>query len=480
MNQARQRIVILAMAMAALTGCARSYRPYDPRSQSYAEAIGRAGDVGQPGPEAGKPDKASAPQLVAPDSLAEAQGIAARSNASLRAAWQQYQAALQQIPQARSLPDPMLSYSYYLRHVETRVGPQRHAVRLAQILPPPGTLSLAGERAAAEARAALAAFQARHLTLRKQVTAAWARLYHLGQAIRLTDANRQLLADLEPVVLTLYKTDKASRGDVIGLQVERGRLTDRLESLRRRVVPERARLEALLDRQLDETFCLPGSLELPAGRLDRAELERQMLSASPRLAGARARIDAAQRLVALAGKAYWPSVTVGLGWIQTDRRHHVDVDDNGKDPWIVSASVTLPVWLDKLEAGVRQARARRMAAGLELSQVQRDLQSQLDAALFAYHDARRRAELYRQLILPKAREALEVRTAEFRAGQATFAEWIEAQQVALEFQLAWRKALADALAAAGGIEELTARPLWGAKPAEDGTSRPDTPVETLP
>jgi outer membrane protein TolC len=478
MDQARQSIVILAVAAVALAGCGPAYRPYDPRAQTYADAIHRSGHSGQIDPA--RWDDDGQPLVVAPESLAEAQWIAARSNASLRAAWQQVQAAREQIPQARALPDPQLSYSYYLRHVETRVGPQRHAVRLAQTLPAPGTLSLAGERAAARARAALATFQAQHLTLRKQVTAAWARLYHLGQAIRLTDANRQLLADLEQVALTLYKTDRASRGDVIRLQVERGRLADRLESLRRRMRPERARLEALLGRKLDEAFAAPGSLELPPDRLDRAELNKQMRDASPRLARARARIDAARRLVELAGKAYWPSVTVGLGWIQTDRRHHVDVDDNGKDPWIVSASMNLPVWLDKLQAGLRQARARRMAAGLELAQLQRDLQSELDAAVFEYQDARRRAQLYRQLILPKAREALEVRTAEFRTGQASFAEWIEAQQVALEFQLAYRKALADALTAAGGIEELTASPLPEANPDQGGTSATDPPVETMP
>ena len=39
----------------------------------------------------------------------------------------------------------MLMYGYFLRSVETRVGPQRHRLGISQSFPYPGTLKAAGE-----------------------------------------------------------------------------------------------------------------------------------------------------------------------------------------------------------------------------------------------------------------------------------------------------------------------------------------------
>ncbi|WKV13918.1 TolC family protein [Marivirga harenae] len=54
--------------------------------------------------------------------------IAVENNPKLQAEYKAYEAALQKLPQASSLPDPNLSIGYFVSPVETRVGRSWHAL----------------------------------------------------------------------------------------------------------------------------------------------------------------------------------------------------------------------------------------------------------------------------------------------------------------------------------------------------------------
>lgn len=63
----------------------------------------------------------------------------------IKAARNEWQASIKVIPQAKSLPDPMLSYAHFGQSIETRLGPQRNKFSLSQKFPFFGKLSLKGE-----------------------------------------------------------------------------------------------------------------------------------------------------------------------------------------------------------------------------------------------------------------------------------------------------------------------------------------------
>ncbi len=73
-------------------------------------------------------------------------------NPGLKSAFDRWRAALEKVPQAKSLPDPSLSYGYFIENIETRVGPQRHRLELMQKFPFFGKLGLRGEMALAAAK----------------------------------------------------------------------------------------------------------------------------------------------------------------------------------------------------------------------------------------------------------------------------------------------------------------------------------------
>ena len=72
---------------------------------------------------------------------------------------------------------------------------------------------------------------------------------------------------------------------------------------------------------------------------------------------------------------------------------------------------SVPIWWGAYGAGVESAAASQRAAQEGVRGRRLALEAELDDALFGLQDARRRQVLYRDDILPKARETLESTTA---------------------------------------------------------------------
>ena len=92
------------------------------------------------------------PELTGDSTISDYLEYAAYNNPGLKAAFDRWTAALEKIKPARTLPDPRLSYSYYLSEVETRVGPQEYKLGISQKFPWFGKLDLKGEMAAQAAK----------------------------------------------------------------------------------------------------------------------------------------------------------------------------------------------------------------------------------------------------------------------------------------------------------------------------------------
>ena len=60
---------------------------------------------------------------------------AAENNPELKARFNEYMAALEQVPQVKSLADPRIAFGYFIQPVETRVGPQNAKISIDQMFP---------------------------------------------------------------------------------------------------------------------------------------------------------------------------------------------------------------------------------------------------------------------------------------------------------------------------------------------------------
>jgi outer membrane protein, heavy metal efflux system len=362
---------------------------------------------------------------------------AALMNPGLKAAWHNWQAGLHRSTQKRYLPDPQFTYGYFIREVETRVGPQRHKISLGQKFPWPSKLILAAQAADAQARASGQRYQKAKLALFHKVKDAYYQYYFLSQSIEITTANLQLLQQLEAVARARYRSSSGKHPDVIRAQLELSSLEDRLASLkamRKPLVSQLLYLTADSSRQqLPWPGKVPADVQLAMGG---REIVAQMKRSNPDLAAMAEDILAAEKAVSLARRSVLPDVTLGVTWIPTDEPDGPMPDeDRGKDPLAFTVGFSLPLWYGRHRAARKAAQSKLHAVRLFREETSNMLIARIEKIIFEIQDAQRKRQLYRGKLLPKAKEALQSVQASYRGGKASFLSLVEAQRIRLQFQL---------------------------------------------
>ena len=466
------RWTMIGLLVASLSGCASEEERYAfqdwvqlDRTIYHTPMRGTTANVqdASVGTEANFNDQATLDDYLA---------YAALHNPGLEAAFNRWKAALERIPQVRTLPDPRFEYRYFIENVETRVGPQRQSVGLSQTFPWFGKLDLRGGVAVEAARAAQARYEAEKLRLFFRVKKAYYEYYYLAQAVAVVRENRELVIYLEEVARARFKTAEARHPDVIRAQVELGKLDDQLRTLEDLRGPTVARLNALLNRPTQVQLPWPRQIAEVSITVDDQQLIDWLVKSNPELMALRHKIAQQRESIRLARKDYYPDVTVGVAYIDTGSAVMPGVSDSGNDPVSAGISVNLPIWHEKYDAAVRESLANFGAATKTLVDRQNALEADLKTALYHFHDARRKINLYRDTLVPKAKQSIKATEAAFRAGTAGFIDLIDAERALLEFQLAYERALTDSSSSLAEIEMLVGQELTNLtdapKPAIEG------------
>ena len=145
---------------------------------------------------------------------------AAEHNPGLKAKFNDYLAAMEQIPQSTALPDPQITFGLFILPVETRVGPQRATLAVNQAFPWFGTLRAQGDAATKMAEARLFAFENAKLKLYRDVKIKYNELYFLKQSILLTQENLKLLSSFKELARVNFESGKTGFVSILRVEME--------------------------------------------------------------------------------------------------------------------------------------------------------------------------------------------------------------------------------------------------------------------
>ena len=448
-------IALILIVSGALIGCATEPPPYRDTSQRQSSI------AMLPRPTSYRADATAEDIEELGDSpqLENYLRYAALNNPALEAAFLQWRAALERAPQSRALPEPRLTYRYYIEEVETRVGPQRQAFGIAQSFPWPGTLRLKESVATEAARAAKARYEAEKLAVFNEVKQAYYDVAYLGRAIEIVAESKKLLAFLEKVIRARYRVAAAKHPDLIRVQVELAKVDDRLHSLRDLRHPMTARLNSALNRPEDAPVPWPKSIGQPPLAASDEQVLAWLRESNPELLALEYEAGSAREAASLAGKKFFPDITLGLDYIDTSDALGSGMRDSGKDPIIGMISLTLPLWQGKYRAAEREARARQKATLKTRANRNNHLGARVKMALFEGRDSERKISLHRDVLIPKGQQSMKATEAAYRAGNAGVLDLVDAQRLLLEFQLSYERAVADHAKAIAELEMLVGREL---------------------
>lgn len=357
-------------------------------------------------------------------------------NPSLEAARVAWQAALARAPQETALEDPMLSYSIAPLSI---AGGERfgQTVELSQQIPFPGKRSLRGEMALAEASAMREDLEELRLRLALMASNLFDDLFVVHRALLITDEHLRLLEQIKKSAAAQYVAGRASQQDALQAEVE---LSD---VLREKVVLEsererlRAQLNGLLHRLPQAPLPPPpDDLAVPVEEPGPSEMFQEMaLRQRPELDGLRARLGGQDAAVRLAQRNYYPDLRV-MGsynsmWMDTPHQ------------FMAGVSINIPLDFGKRKAAVQEAEANLQRLRLEEEQLITNIRVEVEQARTRLVEARRAAALFRERLVPAARDQIAAARAGFESGKSSFQSLMEAQRNLRTMELRSQTALAD-------------------------------------
>jgi outer membrane protein, heavy metal efflux system len=216
-----------------------------------------------------------------------------------------------------------------------------------------------------------------------------------------------------------YSSGTAPQSDVLRAEVEAARL----EALSRALVSEVRGAEAMLNASLalDPDGRVPPLASVAfAGPLPTWAAIKTALTSRPELTAGRAEIARAEADVQVMRDMFKPMATIRTG------PSYTMAEGRG---WMAMVGISLPIWRDKLRAGVAEAQAMRAMSEADLRAMTRMIEGDAAAAVSQLQAARDRQAALTTDVLPRARMAIDPAVAGYSAGQVPLVSVIEAVQV---------------------------------------------------
>jgi outer membrane protein TolC len=416
--------------------------------------------------------------------LAQMIGIALDQNPDIQAAAERARSKASRVPQATALPDPFLSTKTLPEPVRTAEGDNYFVLGLRQKLPVPEKLDRRGRIALEETRLAIEQLEQTRLRVIGDVKRAYFQLYAIDWAISITEENMILLRDLIVVTRGQLVAGRGQQEDVLRTQVELSNLESELVGLRQRRVTTVSLLNALLDRPVATPVATPPDYDLRRLELRLDHLLALALGANPELKVLERQIARDEQSVKLSKLEYWPDFTIGLEWMQMDPRRAFrppvnpqtgtrprvpQMSEDGSDNWAILFGFNIPLWFEKIEAGIREARQKLAASRRQHASMRNTVTFRVEDALARVRSFRDIATLFATAIIPQAEQAYIVSRTNYMAGTSDFQYVIDNWQRWLFFRIRYYHALGEVERSVADLEQAVGISIVE---ADEGTGDP--------
>jgi outer membrane protein TolC len=366
---------------------------------------------------------------------------AALNNPLLKAKFNQYLAAMEKVPQVGTLPDPQLTFGYFISTPETRVGAQQWSVSLMQKFPWFGLLKTQKDAATLFAKAKFEEFEQAKSNLFFEVKNTYYKHYFVSKAITITQENLQILETIKRLSLIKIEAGKTTMADELRIEMEINELQNQLALLNNKKQDLQVAFQNLLDTAV--VLQTPDSIWIDAFSGNYALLLDSIYVNNNQLQSIQMRIEAFMKQQIVAKKKGSPSFAIGAGYTNVASRSDYSGSDNGKDIFMFpSFTVSIPLYRKKYAAMIKEAALNAQAQADLSDNLKNKLHTVFEKTTTEYEDAERRILLYKkQRIL--AKKALDILIISYSTDTKDFDEVLRMERLLLQYELEEEKAKID-------------------------------------
>ena len=354
--------------------------------------------------------------VPSPLSLADVVRIASARRDEITAARARSLAAEQRPAIVSALEDPMISPS--LDHLPFMWGGADVSVTIEQQIPLSGIRGHRRASALADVDRLRADVNRTRLDVGTQAANAFLMLQEQRRVAALVNEQIGFARDVVQAANARYGGGTSPQADVLRAEVE----VARLQAVAKTLLGEVRSAEAMLNTSLALEADAPVPELVPltfSGPIPAWTTIRTSLTTRPELVAGRAEIARAEADVLVMRDMYRPMMTIRTGpaYTMTDGRG-----------WMAMVGISLPIWRDKLRAGVAEAEAMRAMSEADVRAMTRMIEGEAAVAVNQLQAANDRQTALRNDVLPRARMVIEPAVAGYASGQLPLVSVIEAVQ----------------------------------------------------
>ena len=383
-------------------------------------------------------------------SLRDVTRIVLANNPAIQQALRKWSAAKARITQEAAWDDLRVSgTSRVARFVD--IAPNAFTdqmLSVEQVIPLTGKNLARARIATADAVAVFEQARREQLDVLAKTRVSFFRLVNANAQLELNRKNFTALRQIAEVSRSRYEVGKANAAEPLAGEVEASKLLESEQDILRNISAEQSQLNVLMNRDAFAPLGQPEEIRINA--LISMEHGRALaLRNRPELKIANAKIDMEKSRLELARRNWIPDPAIT---IQAQR-----YNDSGQAASELDAGVSFTVpWVNpgKYSAAVREAKDNLAAAQYAFERTNAESLGALRDALQKVHTAKHHVDLFRDKLVPQARQAFEANQFSYETGKASFLEWITAQRNLRDLEAMGQQHVTDYYTALAELESV--------------------------
>ena len=384
-------------------------------------------------------------------SLGEVTSIALAKNPAVQQALRKWSAAKVRVTQEAAWDDLKVGgISRAARFVE--IAPNSFTdqiLSVEQIIPLTGKNLVRARAAAADAVVIYEQARREQLGVLAKARTSYFQLLNANAQLELNRKNLTSLRQIAEVSRSRYEVGKANAAEPLAGEVEASKLLESEQDLLRNISAEQSQLNVLMNRDAFAPLDQPEQTQIKSFNMPVEKMRTLMVTNRPEIRIAKSKIGMEKSRLDLVRRNWIPDPAIKVeAQRYNDSRQAASELDAG-------VSFTVP-WVNpgKYSAAVREAKENLAAAEHGLDQTNAESLGLLRNALQKVHTAKHHGELFREKLVPQARQAFEANQFAYETGKASFLEWITAQRNLRDLEAMGQQHVADYYAALADLEAV--------------------------
>jgi outer membrane protein TolC len=385
--------------------------------------------------------------------LADLIDEALKNNPEIQAYNARIDGARQKIPQARSLPDPMLMFGYQNEGFDRYTYGEEQGAQwmfgLSQQFLFPGKLALKGEMARLDAESQEAMFELLKLKTVSRVKELYLELFLAYKNIDLLRERRDLFARVESLALIRYGAGKGMQQEVLMAQTEKYMLLEKEVMFKQKIESLEAMLKATIGREGGEALGRPVDISPQLFSYQTQEAVEMAIRNSPEIKSRGKMVEAAETRISMAKKEFFPDFSINAGYYNRK--------GDFMDMWSLTSTINVPLYFfTKQVPALSEAKAIHMQAKQELEATKLMITAAIRDNISMIKSADTLMSLYKKGLIPKNMQDVDSALSSYATGKTEAVVVLSRLKTLLEYETQYWTQFTEREKAVARLHAITA------------------------